>query len=339
MANTKPTPPPVVPKADNSKQRLIAIAAVVIVALLAVNAWLLFKYTEANKSQMALTTQLDESITAQEELNAEVNAAKEELNALRTDNADLNALIDQKTAELEEAQNRISGMIRKGGSLDSARREIADLKAQLSSSLAEVNQLREQNALLTDENQQLAEQRDNLQTDLNTQLEANEGLTQERAILVSEREQLTEANSQLSRKVTQASAIRVDNLVAVGQKVRKSGTAVTRRSANNVSQITVTFNTSVNEIAEPGEEVFLVRLLNAAGVTQGADGSGAAGTFTNKATGEQIRYTMKDNLNYDRTENTLQLTWAPERAFDPGKYTVEVYNKGFLVGTTSLVLK
>ncbi|MEM1216683.1 MAG: hypothetical protein AAGJ82_13400 [Bacteroidota bacterium] len=338
MANQQPTtPPPAAPKPDNSKQRLITIAAVVIVALLAVNAWLLFKYTQANKSQMALSTQLDESIAAQEELNLEFTAAREELESLRTGNEELNALIDQKTAELEEAKNRISGMIRKGGSLDAARREIADLKAQLSSSLAEVNQLREQNALLADENTQLTEQRNNLQTDLNTQLEANEGLTQERAILVSEREQLTEANSQLSRKVTQASAIKVNSLTAVGQKVRKSGKPVTRRSADNVSQIAVTFNTDSNEIAEPGEETFFVRILNAEGVTQSA-GTGS-GVFTNKATGEQIKYTLMNKLDYDRSANSLQLVWKSDQGFSPGRYDVEVYNKGFLVGTTNLVLK
>ena len=64
----QPTPTPS-PKNNQSKQRLIAIAAVVIVALLAVNAFLLYKYTQADKAQEKLAVELDETNALQEELN------------------------------------------------------------------------------------------------------------------------------------------------------------------------------------------------------------------------------------------------------------------------------
>ena len=73
-SNTPPSPkpsstPPANTNTGQSKQRLIAIAAVVIVALLAVNAWLLYKYTQADKAQEKLTVELDETNALQEELN------------------------------------------------------------------------------------------------------------------------------------------------------------------------------------------------------------------------------------------------------------------------------
>lgn len=333
-----PISPSPKPQPTNNKQRLIAIAAVVIVALLAINAWLLFKYTQADKAQVSLTSQLDESTQAQEELNEKYYAARAELESMRTGNEEMNALIEQQQAELKDAKDRIATLIRKGGSLDAARAEISQLNDQVNGYVAELNQLREQNALLTDENQQLAQQRDVLETDLNSQRVTNDNLTQERALLVSEREELSSTNNQLSRKVSMASAIKVSNLEAVGQKNRRSGKAVTRRDAANVEQIEVTFNTTVNEIAEAGREEFYVRIINSQGETLAIDQMGS-GVFTNKATGEAMRYTMKDDMDYDRSQNTLRFLWAPGQQFSAGNYAVEIYNKGFLVGETSLQLK
>lgn len=335
----KPTPTPTpAPKPNNSKQRIIAIAAVVIVALLAVNAWLLFKYTQADKTADTLTTQLDESTKLQEELNDQYYAARAEIESMRTENDEMNALITQQQEELKDAKDRIASLIRQGGDASSARAEIARLKEQANSYLAELNQLREQNALLADENQSLTQQRDGLQNDLSAQQEVNENLNQERALLVSEREQLTNTNSNLSRKVSQASTIKVAGLEAVGQKMRRSGKFVTRRDAANVERIAITFSTTVNEIAEPGTEEFVVRILNPQGETLAVDQLGS-GVFTNQTTGEAMRYTLKDDIMYDRSENTLGFVWNPGQQFAEGNYTIEVYNKGYLAGTTSLRLK
>ena len=212
------------------------------------------------------------------------------------------------------------------------------LREQVSGYVAELNQLREENALLTDANQNLTAERDNLQTDLDAQVATHETLNQERAVLVSERQQLTQVNNELNRKVTQASAIGLTSIEAVGEKVRRSGKAVTRRDAANVEHIRISFNTEANQIANPGTEEFFVRIVSAAGETL-ADNTMGSGVFTSQETGKQIRYTMKDDLAYDQTENSVQMRWKPGQQFQAGRYEVEVYNKGYLVGTTSLVLR
>jgi hypothetical protein len=311
---------------------------VVIVALLAVNAWLLFKYTQADKAQETLTTKLDESTKLQEELNDQYYEARAELEAMRTGNEELNALIETQQQELLEAKDRISGLIRKGGDGSDARAQISKLKQQVDGYVAELNQLREQNALLAGENQQLAQERNLLQTDLSTSRETNESLNQERALLVSEKDKLASTNNNLSRKVTKASAIKVSGVEAVGQKIRRSGKAVTRRDAENIERIAVTFTTTVNEIAEPGTEEFIVRIVDPQGATLALEQLGS-GTFTNQATGEAMRFTIKDEISYDRDQNTLRFIWNPSQQFAVGNYEVEIYNKGFLVGATSMELK
>lgn len=323
---------------NNSRQQLIAVAAVVIIALLAINAWLLYKYTQAHNAEATLTTQLDEATELQEKLNEEYYQAKNDLDALRTDNAQLNALIDEKQSELDAAKERIAVLIRQGGNSQSARAEIGKLKSQMDGYLAELNQLRQQNTVLADENRQLSQERDGLRSNLDEQVQTNLSLSQERALLVSEKEQLASNNTNLSRQVTQASAIKVGSLEANGQKLRRTGKPVTRRDAENVDQIVVTFNTTVNEIAMEGRETFYLRILNTQGETQAVEQMGS-GVFTSATSGESMRYTLKNDITYSHRETPVQFVWSPGQQFSAGKYTVEVYNKGYLVGTTTLTLK
>ena len=325
-------------KSNDSKQKLIAIAAIVIVALLAVNAWLLYKTTQSSKMQASLTTQLDEVNVLQEELNDKYYEAKSELDALKGENETLNSLIEEKEIALKDQKDRIARLLRQGGNLDNARDEIAQLNQQVESYLAELNQLRAQNELLADENIQLSQERDQFSNDLSAQVQTNEVLNEERALLVSQSQQLTNDNNNLSRKVNQASAIKVTNLVANGQKIRRSGNTVTRRSADNVEQIEVLFETSVNKIASSGNEEFIVRIVNSQGETLSLNALGS-GTFTNQETGQPMLYTMKDVILYEQTSDILRFKWAPGQGFSAGKYIVEVYNKGFMVGETSMVLR
>lgn len=339
-SNPKPTPSPApAPKqTDQSKQRLIAIAAVIIVALLAVNAWLLFKYTQSNKAQEVATTQLNESEQLKAELEKSYYEALSELEEMRTGNDELNALIEQQKGELKESRDRIDRMLREQGDLRQARKELASMNQQVDGYVAEINQLREQNALLAEENSQLTQERAQLSDNLNMQLEENATLSEERALLVSEREELSSTNENLSRKVTQASAIKVNNLEVIGEKLRRSGNPVRRRSADNVERLNICFQTTVNEISEPGREEFIVRIVNPQGETLALDQLGS-GVFTNSNTGEAMRYTTKDDVDYNRNEQQMCVLWNPGQAFQAGNYTVEVYNKGFLAGSTVLQLK
>ncbi|RMF00605.1 MAG: hypothetical protein D6772_06160, partial [Bacteroidetes bacterium] len=116
------------------------------------------------------------------------------------------------------------------------------------------------------------------------------------------------------------------------------GKAVTRRDADNVDRIQVCFTTTANEIAETGREVFHLRIINSQGETLALDQMGS-GTFVNRATGETTRFTLADEMDYDGTPGRSCMIWAPGQAFAAGNYTIEVYNKGFLVGSTTLKLR
>jgi myosin heavy subunit len=336
--NPNPSTPPSSSKPDNSKQRLIAIAAVVIVALLAINAVLLVSYTKRGKSNAELTSNLDESQQLKAELEKQYYEALSEMESMRGSNEEMNALIEQQKQDLTEQKGRIEELLTDRKNLGRARSEIKKLNQQVEQYLAELNQLREQNAALTSENSQLSEERNMLNADLQSERMNTAMLSSERALLVSEKEDLSNTNQALSRKVTLASAIKVNGIEVDGQKIRKSGKAVTRRDAENVDQVNICFNTAANDIAEPGTEEFMIRIINPTGETLAIENLGS-GTFTSNSTGEQVRYTTSKTMNYNGSAGQLCLLWAPGQSFPAGNYDLEIYNKGFLTGSTSFQLK
>lgn len=316
----------------SQRQNFLAIAVTVGVILLAVIGFL--AYNNVNKArQLEMTmSEVDESEKLRKELETQYNQALSDLEAQKTTNQELNAMIDQQKAELESSKNRIAELLKNKGQLSKARSEIENLKTQASQYLAEIERLKTENAALAGENVTLTTQRDSLNVTLQGKTAENEALSSAKAQLVSEKEELT-------GKVNIASVIKAKSVTAVGQKVRGSGKVKDENSAKSVDQIKVCFTTLENEVVKPGNEQFHVRIISPNGETLAVDDMGS-GQIVNRKTGEEIRFTQLAELSYNNGEAQECVVWAPTNtSYIKGKYTVEVYNKGYLSGTTSFTLK
>ena len=290
MNNPKSTPTgasgPTPGKGDNSKQRIIAIAAVIVLALLAVNIFLLVGYNNRGKTIDTQTEQLTEAEQLTSELNDQYAAAREELEELRGNNDELNARIDQQLEELDQQKKRIEGLLANKASLNSARKEIKKLTAQVDQYLAEINQLKAENQELTATTQRLSVRNDSLSSNLAAQSSQNEELLTAKAALVSENEQLAEDRARLSDKVNVASVIKVNTIEVDGIKVKKSGKDSKKKTAKNIDHLQICFTTTANQVAEEGLEEFFVRIINPLGETLAIDAMGS-GVFNNKSTGDR----------------------------------------------------
>lgn len=342
--NSSPTPTPTPPKtgssgaADNSKQRLIAIAAVIIVVLLGVNAFLLFNKFKQDRLNSELTTELDETEQLRAELEQQYYAALSELEEKKGQNEELNALIESQKEELKGQKTEIERLLRSKRDLDKARQKINELSTQVEQYLAEINQLRQENEELLANNSQLSSTNQELRTNLDSQRMANEELSSVKAALVSEKEELEEDRSRLSKKVTMASVVKVNSLEGNGLKIKSSGKKVRRNSAKNTDMIEVCFNTTANQIAEPGTEQFYIRIVDPLGETLALEQQGS-GVLVNQATGEEVRFTQIKEVDYERNEANYCMEWKANQPLMEGDYTVEVYNKGHLAGTSTFRLR
>ncbi|MEM1323927.1 MAG: hypothetical protein AAGG75_26945 [Bacteroidota bacterium] len=326
----------------DSKQKLIAISAAIIVFLLGVNAFLLYNKYNQDKVISQQTQEIDEAEKLRADLEKQYYESLSELEEMRGNNEELNTMIDQQKLELKEQKDKISRMIRQGKSnkaeLAAAREQMSQMRTQLDEYLTEINTLKEEKQLLTDQNMRLNEEKNSLMGEVEKERTMNEELTTAKAALVSERENLMEEKDVLSRKVNIASVVKVSNINATGEKVRKSGKPVRKKNAKAVDRLKICFTATQNAVTDAGVERFYVRIINPLGETLAVEDLGS-GVMTNTATNEEIRFTQAKDLDYNNDDMVACFLWEPNTAFSKGEYEVEVYNKGFLAGKGNFRLK
>lgn len=318
---------------SNPQKTLLIVAGVIIVALLALNVYLWVNKNSQSKQNEQLSEKLDETEKVRAELEKEYYQALTDLEAMKGSNAELNALIEQKEVELTNQKNQIEGLLRNKGDLSKARQQITSLNAKVEQYLAEINQLRQQNEQLATENTQLSGQNQELSSTLESERQTNQQLSSTQAQLQTEKEELEKTKENLSRKVNAASVVKVNDQAVTGLDAKNKKT----RKSKNTLALNICFNTVVNEVAEPGVELFLIRLILPSGETMALDELGS-GAFVNNANGEQLRYTRAKEADYQNNVAKVCADWKPGQAFPEGQYKLEVYNKGYLAGTTSFSL-
>ncbi len=321
----------------SSQTQLIAVAAVTVLALLGVIGWLYNSNSQKTKLIEKHKMEIDEAAQVKAELEKEYYEALADLEELRGDNTDLNALIEKQKEELKSQKNQISGLIGSKRDLAAAREEIKLLKESAETALAELTKLREENEVLAANNQRLTEEKSILTDEITKERQVNDELMTVKAALTEEKEGLTKENNMLSKKVTRASVINVTDIDVQGFKLKGNGKEVKRGSAKNIDLLKLCFKANENGVADPGNEEFHLRIISPKGETIMVESMGS-GVLTNVETGEEVGFTKAKELMYTGTDAMSCLSWQSETEMEKGLYAVEVYNKGYLAGKSTFKL-
>ncbi len=322
----------------DSKQKLTAVAAVVIVALLGLNAFLIYNNMQHKADNEALTVKLDEAKLLEAEIEKQYYDALTELETMRGNEENLNALIDQQKEELLDQKKKLSGSIRTKKDLKAAQAQLVNLKAQMEQYIADINTLKEENEMLAQANTQLTEEKTLLQGEVSKERQMNNELVSAKTVLISEKEALEGEKANLNATVLLASVVKTQNVSATGYKKKSSGKSKKKTHAKNIDYLKICFDATQNDVTNPGLEQFFVRIINPLGETLAVESLGS-GITTNTKTGEEIRYTKIKELDYNNEKSQACFHWEPNAAFSKGNYEIEVYNKGYLSGTGTFNLK
>lgn len=326
----------------DSKQRLTAIGAVAIVALLGICAFLMFQNVNNNQTIAQQKVEIDEAEKLKLELEKQYYESLSELEEMRGNNEELNAIIDQQKAELKEQKDKIARYIRQGkstkGELAKAREEMANLRVQMDGYISENNKLRADNEVLVQQNSQLTTEKQNLEGAVAEARVMNEELVTAKAALVSQKENLETENASLSEKVNIASVVKVMSVTGEGFKVKGNGKVRSKSRASAVDRIKVCFDITDNAVVASGVEKFFVRVINPTGETMAIESLGS-GIMTGALDNEEVRYTKVKEVDYNNEAGNACMLWEPGTDFQKGEYKIEVYNKGFLAGKGSFKLK
>lgn len=328
---------------NDSKQKLTAIAAVIILLLLATNAVLLYNNYQKSDQLETQGLELNDTKKLRAELEKLHYAAQEEIEAMKGENEEMNEIVEEKKEELSRANKRISALLSGGKKTKRELREIKNMMKEMQEQrdryLTELTTMREKNEQLTADNLLLTDEKENLTTQVIEERKMNEELVTARAALMSEKEDLNSKNANLSAVVVRASVIDIKDLSVTGWKVKKSGKAVKRKHAKSIDRLKVCFTAEPSEVAESGSEDFYVRLISPQGETLAIETMGS-GVFTTTQKQEKIRYTHVKTVDYKNSEEAVAcFLWEPDVDFVKGTYTVEVYNKGYLTSANTFKLK
>ncbi|MBP7272890.1 MAG: hypothetical protein KA974_03565 [Saprospiraceae bacterium] len=323
---------------SNSKQRLVAILAAAIIALLIGNGYLLYKNSTNNSLIEKQTSELDEAEKVKAELEKQYYEAMSSLEEMRGKNVTLDKQIEEQKAELTKQKNRIADLIVKEKNLGKAREELKTLKAQLDQYIAENAQLRQDKEQLTSENTQLTQDKQILSSRVQESETKNQELSSAKATLISEKQALETEKERLNKKVNVGSVVKTNNISVQGMKVKDSGKEVKKSYARNIERLKICFDATANQVVEAGKETFYVQVIDPLGQTL-AEESRGAGIIKSSSDNSEVRYTTKEEINYKNDSQTVCINWDPSGELKKGQYKVRVFNKGYLAGESTVSLK
>lgn len=308
---------------------------VAIAALLGLCVYLGVSKYNTGKELDLTTTELAQQNQALAELDTKYNEAVAQLEQQKGINVELDAKINQQLQELETSKNQVAGLIREKKEYKNG---MAALERQKNEFLVQIDDLKRQVGILTESNSALTVEKQQLSSSLTeTQGKLQEESTA-KAALVSEKTALEGERAQLSKKVDIASAIKVKNIEVKAVAVKKSGKEKNKSRAKNIDKLNICFMTEANEVVPAGEETFYLRVVDPTGAPLAIESLGS-GVAQSKRDEAEFRYTTSANCNYSNGETQVCGAWQPGQDFVKGQYKVEIYNKGYLVGTGAFKLK
>ncbi|MFZ4475941.1 MAG: hypothetical protein ACOYPR_12155 [Saprospiraceae bacterium] len=320
---------------NNGQKRLTTIMGVAIAILLGLCVFLLVSKYKTGQTLTLTQTELTEQKAAFADLDTKYNEAVTQLEQQKGINAELDNKINAQLQQLETQKNEITGLIR---DKKDYRAGMARLEKQKNEYLAQIDELKKQVGILTETNQQQGQQISTLSSTLTeTKTKLDEESTA-KAALVSEKSTLEAEKTQLAKKVDIASAIRVKNVTTKSVQVKSNGKEKTKSRAGKVDKLNICFTTESNEVVPAGEETFYLRIIDPTGAPLAIESLGS-GVATDKRNESDVRYTTTATCNYQNGETNVCGSWQPGQNFAKGKYKVEVYNKGYLVGSGAFNLK
>ncbi len=323
---------------DTKKSNSLPIIIGLLLASVGANAYLFFNKQKQQEIIVNTETKLSESERLKAELEKQYYQALQDLEKHRTDNKQLNDLIETQKTELKTNKDRIAKLLGDSKNLGTAKKEMLALRGQVDGYLAEITKLKEENTMLVNTNTTLNQEKTTLSVNLEEQKKTNDELAIAKTVLISEKEKLTSENTTLTKKVNIASVVKVSNIDVNGFRVKSSGKEVDRSRAKSIDGLRICFDATENNVTDSGVEQFYVRIINPNGETQALENLGS-GVLVNQANNEEIKYTSLKGVKYENKLQNTCMNWQPNIPFQEGSYTVEVYNKGYLSGTTTFKLK
>jgi predicted nuclease with TOPRIM domain len=292
------------------------IVIIVISILLGTNALLLWQFFE-KKNNLDVANRTIVTTTAEKDaLQTQLNEVKTEYEKIKSENGNLQTELAAKDDEIKTKTAEIQRLITVGGpaQIAKAKAELAKLKEMNAVYVSQIDSLNAVNTKLQVENKKL-------NTNLSSEQSKNQNLSSE--------------NSKLAGKVAAGSILKAYNITTEGLKFKSSGKEVITDKAKQIQKIRTKFIIGENHVVDKGSIDIYIRVMGPDGTVMASPEQG------NFQSNDQLTlaYTLKLSVEYNNQDKTVEALWAKQTPFTKGKYSIEIYHKGQILGNSSVDLK
>lgn len=300
---------------NNSKNVLIVI---LVAAILILGGFMLYNQSKTNDKSEVQQAEVVKVTAEKSELQNSFDASLARLDSMTTMNSDMQVKLADKDAEISKIKGEIRSILNKKNATSA---ELAKAKSLIARLNGNISNLQEQVALLTQEN-------DSLRSDGVT-------LRAEKATLTRNLDSTNTIKTKLEKVVDIASTLNASNITITPIKIKNNGKEKVKTTAKRVDKLVVSFDVK-NRIIQPGTTDIYV-------IVKGPDGNPVtatpSGTFDTREQGT-MPFTAKLPVTLETaTSKNVQFSFAPNEHFQQGKYKIEIYQNGFLIGQQTRELR
>ena len=325
---------------DSRAKKLLPWAIAALIALVGTNVATWVGLSNKKAETVTLTSEVKKEQDLNAELDKQYKDAMAQLEEMKGKNTELNAVIETQKGELTKRKNQISGMIAsKAKDINGLKAEMARFKAESDGLVARIAELETDKKALGEKVTVLTSEKTSLQDNLvKEQADKQQVITQKTAV-EAEKAQIEKEKAVLAKKTEIGSVVHVAQLSIQGFKVRESGKEKERTHAKNIDRLKFCFKAVDNQVVEAGSETFYLRIIDPPGVAIATQSSG--GGVLKLKDGKEVQYTTTKQIEFKNQGEDVCAVWDSKgnANLTKGKYTLEVYNKGYLAGTNVFELK
>ncbi len=282
-----------------------------------------------SKETIVVTTkQRDDIELLKEELDNKYAESLQEIESYRAENAGLDSLLSVKEKELTDKKVKIDELLR----------QISSLKA---GDAAKAMLLSNAQTMI----RQMEEDKMRLQTSIDSLIVVNKKLYEEKDSVTGQltstlqkKQQVDRENQKMKERIDKASILSTANIQCSPIRITRKGNEDEVKKAKDAEKLRVCFDVLQNKIAPAGQTEIAVRIISPDGSTIQLQNLGSS-TFKEATTGNETPYTYMISPDYQNDAKTVCSYWAQTFKFSAGKYSVEIYQKGFLIGQSSFTMK
>lgn len=298
---------------NNNKQKSNKIFIILSGILFLLSGFLGWQLYNQKTQTQTIIVEKEKVINQYEDVKTDLQEVKLLYDGLKTNNAELQMELDAKKFTLDSLNLKLERYKNDAYMVQKLKAELTTIRNLIKSYLRDIDSLNTLTQTLRVENSKV-------KNDLKDEQFRTEKLNVEK--------------KELNAKIDIAARLKAYELFADAIKEKGSKQTVVTK-AKKADKVRACFTLTENKLAKASDITIFMKITAPGGAVL-ANGTEAENQFT--VNGQKQMYSAKKDVAYEQKEVNVCMYFTKTADFMPGKYKIEIFAEGSVIGTTSFIL-